>query len=131
MFKISKLKLILILKKLISLLGTKLLKITSGSESEEILKVSIIGDRYWGILFPVNINSGSGIFSKFSGTDSILVFFSFSKLYESLFLYSLAFFRLCMYVWLMKKVFITTINIYFILCFWILFSNIISKSICR
>ena len=64
-----------------SLLGTKLLEFASGSESGEICKISII---YSEILFLPNINSDSGFFySKFSGTDSILVSLSFSKLYET------------------------------------------------
>ena len=54
------------------LLGTNLLEFASGSESEYIFKVSIIGDRHSEILSSVNINSGLGFFySKFSGTDSV------------------------------------------------------------
>ena len=60
---------------ILSLLETKLLKFAVGSETEKILKVSITGDRYWGILFAVNINSVSGFFySKFSGRFDSCIF---------------------------------------------------------
>ena len=61
-------------------LGTELLELASGSESEKIFKVSMIGGRYLEILFSVNINSSLILCSFLNYTKFCFLYICFFSL---------------------------------------------------